>query len=93
MPVNPTREASVISAPRKSPARALTWHEEGALFAALRNDEIAAQLDLVDLVEFLAGTWAENGTIEERTKTSAGWRVIAAPQNVMALLSRRIDDP
>ena len=120
MTVNPTREVSVISAPRKSPARALTWDEEGALFAALRNDEIAVQLDLVDLVEFLAGTgcrigeacalrpgwvdlkggvveiaaqWAENGTIEERTKTSAGWRVIAVPAHVMALVNRRIDDP
>ena len=120
MTVNPTREVSVISAPRKSPARALTWDEEGALFAALRNDEIAVQLDLVDLVEFLAGTgcrigeacalrpgwvdleggvveiaaqWAENGTIEERTKTSAGWRVIAVPAHVIALMNRRIDDP
>lgn len=37
--------------------------------------------------------WGESGSIEERTKTSAGWRVIAAPPNVMALLSRRIDDP
>ena len=118
--VNPTREVAVISAPRRAPARALTWEEEEELLGALRTDRPTVQLDLVDLVEFLGGTgcrigeacalrpgwvdlaggvveiaaqWGESGSIEERTKTSAGWRVIAAPPNVMALLSRRIDDP
>jgi integrase len=31
--------------------------------------------------------------IEERPKTKAGWRVIAVPPNVVAILRRRIEDP
>ena len=50
-------------------------------------------VDLAGGVLEIAAQWGESGSIEERTKTSAGWRVIAAPPNVMALLSRRIDDP
>ena len=74
MTVNPTREVSVISAPRKSPARALTWDEEGALFAALRNDEIAVQLDLVDLVEFLAGTRCGSAKPVRCDRGGSTWR-------------------
>lgn len=31
--------------------------------------------------------------LEERTKTDAGWRVIAVPQYVLEMLRRRIEDP
>lgn len=52
----------------------------------------------VPQVDLTAGTVEVSATVtdfglEERTKTAAGWRVIAVPTHVVALLRRRMADP
>lgn len=59
------------------------------------GEACAVQLDQLDLE---AGTIEVSRTdtrfgIEERTKTKAGWRVIAVPAGVVSMLQRRIADP
>ncbi len=111
---NPTRDAREISVPRKV-ARALEVDELADILAKIDADPEAVRLDLVDLVDFMAGTGVrigeacalrlpqvdlEAGTVEisatvtaigleERTKTAAGWRVIAVPQDVVDIIRRR----
>lgn len=59
------------------------------------GEALALQLDRVDLK---AGTVEISRTlsgneIKDRTKTKAGWRVIAIPAHLLAVIQRRIDDP
>lgn len=59
------------------------------------GEACAVQLDQLDLD---AGTIEVSRTdtrfgIEERTKTKAGWRIIAVPPGIVAMLQRRIADP
>lgn len=59
------------------------------------GEACAVQLDQLDLD---AGTIEVSRTdtrfgIEERTKTKAGWRIIAVPATVVSMLRRRIADP
>lgn len=59
------------------------------------GEACAVQVDQLDLD---AGTIEVSRTdtkfgIEEQTKTRAGWRVIAVPQGIVAMLRRRIADP
>lgn len=58
---NPVREATPISAPRKSRVRALTRDEVTQMMSLLRAHERAADLDVPDLIDFMLGTGVRIG--------------------------------
>ncbi len=103
---NPVRElASVASSTSTKGATAIPVDELPAVLAAVRGDKRLAAMDLVDLVEFVAGTgvrigeacalrWEdvdlEAGTVDIRkSKTEAGVRRITVPAGVLGMLGDR----
>lgn len=56
MPANPVRDVAKISGGRRSRPQALTREDEAALLVKVAADDRARELDVPDLVAFLAGT-------------------------------------
>lgn len=101
---NPVRELAPIEAKAKG-ATAVPLDVLPAVLGALRGDELAQQQDIVDLVEFIAGTgvrisealgvdWTDIDTDAgtatiRKSKTEAGERRITLPAGLVDMLKSR----
>jgi hypothetical protein len=81
--VNPVRDTMTISVARSRP-RALTDAEEKELLRLLPTVPLAVAHDLPD-----TRITGEGLVIQPRTKSDAGWRVIALPPFAVQMLRRR----
>ena len=99
---NPVRELAPIEA-KAVGATAIPLGDLPALLEAVAGDERLQQLDMADLIEFLAGTgaritealelnWSDvDGSVVtiRKSKTTAGERRITVPATVAEMLARR----
>jgi integrase len=101
---NPVRELAAIEA-KAVGATAVPLDDLPALLAAVRSDAHSVEVDLADLIDFIAGTgvriseaialdWADvdvdAGTVTVRkSKTTAGERRITIPAHLVTVLSAR----